>query len=190
MADAKEEAGLAGIRAFVAVDDLLATSGQPTREQFGALRAAGFDAVVNLAVATSDGALPDEPELARGHGMDHAHVPVDFEAPADADVEAFFAVMERWRGRRMLVHCALNMRASAFVYLWRVRRRGESPAIAARALHRVWRPEGSWAALLARWTPSSRPEGLGGPLAGEVSLQESPGPSWSDARPAVDEARG
>lgn len=178
MADATlPEAGLAAIRAFVAIDDALATSGQPTREQFGALRAAGFDAVVNLAVATSDGALPDEPALARGHGMEHAHVPVDFEAPLDADVEAFFAVMERWRGRRVLVHCALNMRASAFVYLWRVRRRGESPAVAAHALHRVWRPEGVWAALLARWTPSSMPEGLGAALAGKASLQESPGPS-------------
>lgn len=152
MADATlPEAGLAAIRAFVAIDDALATSGQPTREQFGALRAAGFDAVVNLAVATSDGALPDEPALARGHGMDHAHVPVDFEAPLDADVEAFFAVMERWRGRRVLVHCALNMRASAFVYLWRVLRRGEAPAVATHALHRVWRPEGAWAALMERW---------------------------------------
>jgi protein tyrosine phosphatase (PTP) superfamily phosphohydrolase (DUF442 family) len=154
MANAHEpepEPGLAGIRAFIAIDDVLATSGQPTREQVRMLRAAGFDSVLNLAVATSEGALPDEPELVRSHGMEHAHVPVDFERPTDADVEAFFAVMERWRGRRVLVHCALNMRASAFVFLWRVLRCGEDRGVAQRRLNAVWQPDGAWAVLLERW---------------------------------------
>jgi hypothetical protein len=53
--------------------------------------------------------------------------------------------MEQRRGRKMFVHCALNMRVSAFVYLYRVLRLGVPVAAARETMHLIWQPEGVWA---------------------------------------------
>ena len=45
------------IRNFLRIDDRLATSGMPQPEDFAALRQAGFDIVINLALPTSDNTL-------------------------------------------------------------------------------------------------------------------------------------
>ncbi len=149
------------IRAFRPVRAGLATAGQPTAEQFQLLRDAGFHAILNLALPTSDGAFPHEPQLARALGMEHHHIPVDFDHPADADVVAFMDWMERRRHQCVLVHCALNMRASAFVHLWRVLREGVPEAISARDLHAIWLPSGPWRVLLVRWLLPMRPSAPG-----------------------------
>jgi protein tyrosine phosphatase (PTP) superfamily phosphohydrolase (DUF442 family) len=126
----------------------LGTAGQPGREQFARLRADGYELVVNLAMPTSTGALPDEAELVAAHGMAYIAVPVVWEAPTVADLQRFFQVMEQWRGRKVLVHCALNMRASAFVYLYRVLRLGVPLDAARETMHRIWQPDGVWAAFV------------------------------------------
>ena len=141
------------LRAFHRIHDRLATAGQPTADQFSLLRDAGFEAVLNLAVPSSEGALPNEPELVQALGMDHAHIPVDFDHPTDADVRRCLAWMDGQRGRRVLVHCALNMRASAMVFLWRVLHEGTPHDEALRDLHAIWVPQGPWADLLGRWIP-------------------------------------
>ncbi|NLF12058.1 MAG: phosphatase [Anaerolineaceae bacterium] len=126
----------------------LGTAGQPGPGQFAALRAAGYDLVVNLAMPTSTGALPDEPGLVAAQGMEYVAIPVVWEAPTLADLERFFDVMERARGRKVFVHCALNMRVSAFVFLYRVLRLGVPPDIARETMHRIWQPDGVWAAFV------------------------------------------
>ena len=44
---------LTHIRNFLRIDDRLATSGMPQPDDFAALRQAGFDVVINLALPTS-----------------------------------------------------------------------------------------------------------------------------------------
>ncbi|HSJ54024.1 MAG TPA: protein tyrosine phosphatase family protein [Anaerolineae bacterium] len=126
----------------------LGTAGQPGREQFALLRAAGYEVVVNLAMPNSTGALPDEAELVAAQGMEYIAIPVVWEAPTREDLERFFEVMEGARGRKVLVHCALNMRVSAFVYLYRVLREGVPLDAARETMHRIWQPEGVWAAFV------------------------------------------
>ncbi|MBE9155248.1 protein tyrosine phosphatase family protein [Nodosilinea sp. LEGE 06152] len=141
-------AKLTDIRNYLALSPSLATAGQPTPEQFEALAQAGYTVVINLALSTSDHAIPNEAELVKSLGMTHFHIPVVWEAPTMTDLEIFFKVMERNRDYNTLVHCALNMRVSAFVYLYRVLRQGVDEPTARADLHRIWQPNPTWQAFI------------------------------------------
>jgi protein tyrosine phosphatase (PTP) superfamily phosphohydrolase (DUF442 family) len=140
--------GLSEIRAFRMIGDGLGTAGQPTAEQFQGIREAGFEAVVNLALPTSDNAIPNEGSIVTTLGMMYSHIPVDFKAPTAGDFEAFSGVMDAMEGRRVFVHCAANMRVSAFVFLYRVLRRGVAVAEAERDLHAIWQPDETWSRFI------------------------------------------
>ena len=134
---------LKDIRNFLAIDDKLATAGMPQPEDFARIRKAGFDVVINLALPTSDHAMPNEGELVTAQGMTYVHIPVKFEQPHPSDYERFTRLLDACSGRRVFVHCAANMRVSAFVFLHRLRR-GTARAAAERDLRRIWEPEGAW----------------------------------------------
>lgn len=136
------------IRNYLPIGPDLGTAGQPGRQQFRAVRVAGYELVVNLAMPTSDGALPDEAELVAAEGMEYVAIPVVWEAPAMGDLERFFEVMDGARGRKAFVHCALNMRVSAFVFLYRVLRLGVPMEAARETMRAIWEPEGAWAAFI------------------------------------------
>ena len=131
------------IRNFLRMDDQLATSGMPQPDDFAALRQAGFDVVINLALPTSDNALSNEGELVSAQGMTYVHIPVKFDAPQPADFERFTRVMDACAGQRMFVHCAANMRVSAFVFLHRLRHE-EDRTTAESDLKKIWQPDGVW----------------------------------------------
>src|SRR5262249_28518419 len=65
---------LSEICAFRAIDHRLGTGGQPTEEQFGVVRDSGYEAVINLALATSDNALANEGSVVAGLGMSYVHI--------------------------------------------------------------------------------------------------------------------
>jgi uncharacterized protein (TIGR01244 family) len=131
------------IRNFLNIDDRLATSGMPQPDDFAALRQAGFGVVINLALPTSDSALPNEGDLVSAQGMTYIHIPVNFELPQPDDFERFTRMMDACAGQRVFVHCAANMRVSAFVFLHRLRH-GVDRATAVRDLTKIWRPDGAW----------------------------------------------
>jgi protein tyrosine phosphatase (PTP) superfamily phosphohydrolase (DUF442 family) len=131
------------IRNFLRIDDRLATSGMPQPDDFAALRQAGFDVVINLALPTSDHAFPNEGELVSAQGMTYIHIPVKFDAPETADFDRFTGLMEACAGQRMFVHCAVNKRVSAFVFVHRVPH-GVDRATAERDLEKTWRPDDVW----------------------------------------------
>lgn len=139
---------LSGIRAIRELGDRLGTSGQPNPEQFQAIRDAGFEVVINLAMPTSDHALAHEGGLVTALGMAYAHIPVDFDSPASADFQAFCGVMDAFRDRRVFVHCAANMRVSAFVFLYRVLRLGVPVVEAEKDLHSIWQPDEVWSRFI------------------------------------------
>ncbi len=129
------------------ISPLLATAGQPTEQQFGDIQQAGFAVVVNLALPTSDNALPHEKELVETLGMSYIAIPVLWENPTLQNFQDFQAVMEEWRDRPCFVHCAANMRVSVFVYLDR-RLRGEPEAQVKGDLWAIWQPNPIWQAFM------------------------------------------
>lgn len=109
---------------FLRLNDSLCCGGQPTSAQLADAAREGIELVVNLALATSDNALPDEPGLVRLLGMEHLHIPVVWESPQPADLEQFMDALDAHRNKKLLIHCAMNYRATAFIALWRILRQG------------------------------------------------------------------
>ena len=79
---------LSEIEAFVPVSPHLATSGQPTPEQFEWIQAAGYEVVVNLAMPSSSNWLAQEPELLDRLGLTYVVIPVLWENTVLADSNA------------------------------------------------------------------------------------------------------
>ena len=133
---------------FRAISDTLGTAGQPARQQFADIRAAGYDLVINLAMPDSRSALPDEAAVVAAQGMEYVHIPVVWENPAESDLERFFEVMLANQEKRTFVHCALNMRVSVFVCLYRVLHQGVPLVVAEEALLKIWQPDAVWSGFM------------------------------------------
>ena len=132
----------------VTISPRLVTSGQPTANALLQLSKQGFGAVIYLAPFTVSDAVPNEAEIVRGQGLEFVNIPIQFGKPTDADFQAFVVAMNRFRDRKVLVHCQVNMRASSLTFLYRVIVDGEDPAKAYDSVAGVWSPVGPWKALL------------------------------------------
>ncbi|MBW4583281.1 MAG: protein tyrosine phosphatase family protein [Tildeniella nuda ZEHNDER 1965/U140] len=144
------DAAIAQIHHFLKVSDSIATAGQPTEMQFAAIAEAGYRVVINLALPSSTNALPHEQVLVEAQDMTYIHIPVVWEEPTLADVQQFFSVMQAYAGTPVFVHCALNMRVSAFIYLYRRLYEGVDEAAATQTLHQLWVPNDRWQAFIAQ----------------------------------------
>ena len=140
---------ISAIHNYRAVDDMLGTSGQPTEAQLAAVAQAGFKTVINLALHDDPRySLPDEAATVRSLGLDYVHIPVQFAAPARSDLLAFFDAMDAHGGEKIWVHCAANMRVSAFLGLYRVIRQGWTRERAFELMDGLWKPNEVWAAFI------------------------------------------
>jgi protein tyrosine phosphatase (PTP) superfamily phosphohydrolase (DUF442 family) len=139
---------LSEITNYLEISPLLGTAGQPGPAQFDAIHAAGYEVVINLVPAGSPDWLPDEAQRVAALGMAYIHIPVIWAQPTRADLMQFFAALESNRGRKLFVHCVLNMRVSAFVLLYRVLRQGVPLAEAWQPLRRIWEPDDTWRAFI------------------------------------------
>jgi protein tyrosine phosphatase (PTP) superfamily phosphohydrolase (DUF442 family) len=128
----------------VVIDANLVTSGQPPAETLAGLRVENFHAVIYLAPATVPDAVKDEPSIVSKQGIEFVHIPIPFGAPSESHFEAVSAVLQRLNGKKVLVHCQVNMRASTMVFLFRGLHRKENPAAAYEAVTQVWSPQGPW----------------------------------------------
>ncbi|OKH21159.1 protein tyrosine phosphatase family protein [Chroogloeocystis siderophila] len=129
---------------FLQVSDAIATAGQPTAQQFADIKAAGYEVVVNLALPASTNAITNEQKIVEDLGMDYVHIPVIWEKPTLEDIERFFNVMQANTNKKVFVHCAMNMRVSAFMYLYRVIHEQTSVEEAKQDLQRIWQPNDTW----------------------------------------------
>src|SRR5688572_7436378 len=108
---------LSDIFHFQATTATLGTAGQPTAAQFEAVKDAGYEVVINLAMGNTRRDLANEPQLMSELGLDYVHIPVEFEQPTAADLDEFFEAMDANQGKKCFVHCIANARVSAFVML-------------------------------------------------------------------------
>jgi uncharacterized protein (TIGR01244 family) len=132
-----------------AVNESLCTSGQPTVAQLHEIAAAGFKAVINLGLHNDPRySLPDEGETVRSLGMGYIHIPVQFSAPTKKDLLEFFAAMNAHDGEKVWVHCAANIRVSAFLCLYRVMVGRWDREEAFAQLYNFWQPDEVWSAFI------------------------------------------
>ena len=144
------DSSINGIYNYLQISDHLATSGQPNESQFHLIQQAGYGTVVNLApTSVLENSLREEAELLDELGMDYVHIPVDFKNPTDADFRRFTYTLENRTEQKVWVHCAANMRVSAFMYRYRTSVLGEDEALANSDLQRIWQPFGVWKAFIS-----------------------------------------
>lgn len=138
--DLTAQAPLEEIRNYTWVSDQLSSAGQIGYEQIPLLDEAGYDVVVNLAIADEE-RNGREGFLVTQEGLTYVHIPVEWETPSMEHVEQFFDVMRANEGRKVFVHCFANMRATAFVYLYRTLVLGDPEAEARATMLEVWDPD-------------------------------------------------
>jgi len=145
----KADADLQTVYNYLKISDNLGTSGQVAYDQIQSIKDAGYDVLINLAVASS-GANALEGYLAAEAGLTYVNIPVSWREPDLRDLQMFFDVMEANKDRKVYVHCFANMRVSAFVYLYRTLVEGVSEEEAMADLHDIWDPAESeqWKGLI------------------------------------------
>jgi protein tyrosine phosphatase (PTP) superfamily phosphohydrolase (DUF442 family) len=138
---------VAGIIApnVVAVSPTLVTAGQPDRASLLRLKSEGYAAVISLAPGNTSDAVADEAEILKAQGIEYIHVPIPWQTPEASHLEATAAALRRYQGRKVLVHCQMNMRASAVTFLYRAIYTKENPAAAWADVKKVWTPKDQWA---------------------------------------------
>lgn len=135
---------LAAITNFRQYSESFASAGQPTREQFPIIKEHGFERVVYIAFTNNPNAVPDEDQIVKGLGMEYMHVPVDFNNPLPDEFYAFADSMRRNTGKKTLLHCQVNARATAFSFLYRVIYEDVPVAQAKADMNTVWQPNEVW----------------------------------------------
>ena len=154
-----EETEISDIYNYIRIDDRLSTGGQPSVEELGAAARAGFEVVFNLALHDDPRySLPDERGTVQALGMTYEHIPVKFDAPTERDLLAFFDLMEKHDGRRVLLHCAANKRVTSFLGLYRVIRKGWQLEPAFAPMREIWEPNGVWAPFIATMLEKLNPD--------------------------------
>lgn len=134
---------------YVHISERLSTSGQPSALELRLIRAAGFNAVINLAPHNAENSLNNEADIVADLGMQYIHIPVDFKNPTEENFSEFAEAMRGLTERNIWIHCAANMRVSAFVYRYRREVLGVSEETALNDLRKIWRPSGVWSSFIS-----------------------------------------
>jgi len=104
------------IHNFLKLSDSIATAGQPREEQFAAIKEAGYQIIVNLAPSGSTSAISQEKEIVESLELNYVYIPVIWTNPTLEDLDRFFLLLKANAEKPVFVHCAKNMRVSAFMY--------------------------------------------------------------------------
>ncbi len=103
---------------YIKINELISTSGQPSVEQFEDIAKNEFDVVINLALHNASNAIENEDKIVTSLKMAYFHIPVDFDNPKASDVKLFLNTLQALGSNKVWVHCALNYRVSAFMYIY------------------------------------------------------------------------
>ena len=136
-----QQSPLAEIYNYEQVTEWLGTSGQPKADQFASIAEAGFAAVINLALPSSDNAIPNEGSIVTDLGMAYFQIPVVMENPTLDDLKLFLGTMNALDGKKVWVHCVVNARVSAFVYHYLRYSKGFDDKAAKTGLLKKWLPQ-------------------------------------------------
>jgi protein tyrosine phosphatase (PTP) superfamily phosphohydrolase (DUF442 family) len=140
-----EDKSIEDVVNYVNYNDCFVTSGQPTKRQFFLIRKEGYAVVINLAPCNIiENPLKHEEAIVIALGMQYVHIPVNMLKPAQEDFDTFVDTMSKASGEKIWVHCAIGMRASAFLCKYRWSFLGEDKQSAMWDLRETWEPFGQW----------------------------------------------
>ena len=103
---------------YVQLSDNIATSGQPKANQFKLIANYGYSSIINLAREDAHNAVANESKLLDSLGILYYHIPVPFDSPTTLHFRQFVKTLSSLEGQKVWIHCAMNYRVSAFMYLY------------------------------------------------------------------------
>ena len=135
---------MSSIYNFHQVSGQLACAGQPTEEQLKRLAGEQYQVIINLAPNGGKYSLPDEAASVNVLGLEYCHIPVIFNNPQPSELEEFIDLMTLHSGKKILVHCVANYRASAFtgLYFFKTGKMDKDQTQA--FIENVWQPDDIW----------------------------------------------
>ena len=111
---------IAGISQFAQVETTIACGGSTSPAAIREIGRMGFKAVVNLRLASEEGAMVEEEgEAVRAAGMKYVHLPFNIQTPDPKLIDNFIAAVTAPGSSPAYVHCAAGGRAAA---LWLIKR--------------------------------------------------------------------
>ncbi len=110
---------VAGVRNFARIETTVACAGATSAEALPEIRKMGFVSVINLRVATENGAdVEKEEAAAKAAGLRYFHVPFDGK-PDPKAAEAFLTAITAPGAEPAFIHCAGGNRAAT---MWLIKR--------------------------------------------------------------------
>ena len=129
---------------LVEISPKIVTSGQPTAQALETLGKQNVEVVIFLVPDGTAGNVADEAAILKQQGITFVHIPIPFGAPTADHYAAFASAMSKHTGKKVLVHCEINLRASSMVFLYRVIALKHDPHLAYGSVTKVWTPRGAW----------------------------------------------
>ena len=109
-----------GISTFAQVETTIACGGSTKPEAIREIRNLGFKSVINLRLASEEGAQVEAEEAAvKAVGLNYVHLPFNMQSPDPRLIDNFIAAVTRPANTPAYVHCAAGRRAAA---LWMIKR--------------------------------------------------------------------
>ncbi len=111
---------IAGISTFAQIETTIACGGSTKPEAIREIKNMGFKSVINLRLASEQGALVEEEgAVVRAAGMNYVHLPFNAQSPDPSLIDNFIAAVTAPANTPAYVHCAAGGRAAA---LWMIKR--------------------------------------------------------------------
>ena len=132
------------------IHNLCETSGQPTRSQLKLLIEKGYQVIVYLSQnSVVNKVVLNEKRVFESSNVKYIHLPVDFDNPRESDFEKFVLIISKFKSKKLWIHCAANMRVSAFIYRYRrdILKLKHTDIIG--DLEVIWKPSKIWVNFLS-----------------------------------------
>ncbi len=133
---------------FHKISEKLSCAGQPTADQLKQLAVENYEFIINLGLLNTKYALPDDAGLIKDLGIGYYHIPVNFEKPQLSELETFIAFMDQNAGKKIMVHCVANYRASVFTGLYLLAAGKMDEEEMEDLIDDIWQPNTIWRAFL------------------------------------------
>jgi len=129
---------------FYQLSDNIATAGQPTIDELGKVVESGYEIIINTAANDYDTVIPNEGEIIQSLGIPYINIPVILKSPKFEQYYLFRDLMKFFEGKKTFLHCAKNIRVSAFCYLYFSVEKGWEEEKAKTPIFKAWQPDDVW----------------------------------------------
>ena len=110
-----------GITNFAQIETTVACAGAVTPTAVTEIKKMGFNAIINLRLATEQGAdIESETAAAKAAGINFVHLPLSGTSPDPIVADNFLKAITAPGNQPALIHCASGNRASAMWFIKRV----------------------------------------------------------------------